>query len=72
MKKVTIVTSSSSKTIHSTSLKSLKAVNTAKLAAKDDDLNSYEHFKTEAEIAEIVAHVTEALAKLDATKTKCA
>lgn len=50
-------------------VKIVEAVNTAKLAAKDDDLNSYEHFKTEAEIAEIVAHVTEALAKLDATKT---
>lgn len=50
-------------------VKIVEAVNTAKLAAKDDDLNSYENFKTEAEITEIIDHVTESLARLEATKT---
>lgn len=50
-------------------VKIVEAVNTAKLASEDDDLNSYEHFKDEEEIAEIKSHVIEALAKLDATKT---
>jgi hypothetical protein len=46
-----------------------EAVNTAKLAAKEADGNSYEHFKTEEEIAAIIDEVTFHLSQLEATKT---
>ncbi len=46
-----------------------EAVNTAKLAEKDADSNSYENFKTAEEITAIVDEVTYHLSQLEATKT---
>ncbi len=46
-----------------------EAVNTAKLAEKAVDSNSYEHFKTAEEIAVIKDEVTYRLSQLEATKT---
>lgn len=46
-----------------------EAVNTAKLADKDVDSNSYQNFKTEEEIATIIDEVTFHLSQLEATKT---